>query len=142
MGSNAEENVMSATIVFKSCAKAVMTQVREQWPSHEARLCELFGSERPEDGWLQVQVQNETEANRYTVRASLVLPSATLTAEALDENAGMALERVTEVLAQLVRQHMGAETPPASAADEVELASADSFPASDPPAWTHVTVSG
>lgn len=133
---------MATNIQFQKCAETAISQVREQWPRHEARLGELIGAERPEDVQLDLQVNCEGEAHRYDVRAMLVMPSATLTAEALDENLASALDRVAELLALCVRHHLGGSEPMHEAIDEVEAASADSFPASDPPSWTHVIVLG
>lgn len=133
---------MGTNIQFQKCAEAAISQVREQWTRQEARLGELIGAECPEDVELNLQVKCEEEARRYDVRAILVMPSATLTAEALDENIASALDRVTDLLALCVRQHLGESEPMCDAIDEVEAASADSFPASDAPSWTHVIVQG
>jgi hypothetical protein len=133
---------MSTNTVFQKCGDSVISQIREQWPRHETRLGELLGAERPEDVQLDLRVDCDEKANRYDVRAILVMPSATLTAEALDENVASALDRVAELLAHSVQQHRGGAELTPSVGDEVETASADSFPASDPPSWTHVSVSG
>jgi hypothetical protein len=133
---------MSTNIQFQKCAETAISQVREQWPQQETRLGELIGAERPEDVQLNLQVNCEEKAHRYDVRAILVMPSATLTAEALDENIASALDRVTDLLALCVRQHLGESEPMYDAIDPVEAASADSFPASDPPSWTQVSVLG
>lgn len=133
---------MGTNIQFQKCAETAISQVREQWTRQEARLRELIGAERPEDAQLDLQVNCEEKAHRYDVRAILVMPSATLTAEALDENLISALDRVAELLSLCVRQHLGGSEPIHDAIDEVEAASADSFPASDAPSWTHVSVLG
>ena len=132
---------MSTNTVFQKCGESVISQVRQQWPRHETRLGELIGLERPEDMHLDLRVDCEEKANRYDVRAILVMPSATLMAEALDENVASALDRVSELLALAVQQHRGGEELTDSDNDAVEIASADSFPASDPPSWTNLTAS-
>jgi ribosome-associated translation inhibitor RaiA len=136
-----KETSMRTQTAFEKCAEPVIAQAREHWARKQARLDELIGIEDPDEAQVDLRVHCEPEANRYAVRAILPLPSATLTAEALDADVRKALDRVAELLAEAVQQHR--EGPPMeSVIDEVEIASADSFPASDPPSWTHVTVSG
>ncbi|MGH7170317.1 MAG: hypothetical protein ACRELF_01400 [Gemmataceae bacterium] len=132
---------MRTQAAFQKCAESVIAQVHEHWAIKKARLDELIGAEDPEETQLDLRVHCE-EANHYVVRAILHLPSATLTAEARDADVRKALDCMAERLAEAVQQHRGGGGPMASAIDEVEIASTDSFPASDPPSWTHVTVSG
>jgi len=133
---------MRTQAAFEKCAETVIARVREHWASKSARLDELIGAEDPQETQLDLQVHCESEANRYAVRAILPLPSATLTAEALDTEVVRALDRVAELLAAAVQQHRGGAVPMRNPIDEVEIASTDSFPARDPPSWTQVTVSG
>jgi ribosome-associated translation inhibitor RaiA len=132
---------MHTNIVFQKCAEAVSSQVREHWAAKEAYLDELMQNEIAEETQLDLHVHCEAEANRFAVRAVLPLPSATLTAEALDEDVVMALDRVAELLAQAVRRRREGTPSLVEMIDEVEEASAGSFPASDAPAWTHLSVS-
>ncbi|MHB1425369.1 MAG: hypothetical protein ACYC3I_19540 [Gemmataceae bacterium] len=125
---------------FRNCAETVVSQVREHWASPESRLAELFAAARPEDAQLELLVDHAADADRYAVRAILALPSATLTAEAWEENVESALERVADRLAEEVRQHHEKMPPVTEAIDEVEEASAASFPASDAPSFTRTTV--
>jgi ribosome-associated translation inhibitor RaiA len=133
---------MRTNIVFEKCAQAVISQVREHWSAREAYLDELLRTEGLEETQLDLHIHCEAEANRFAVRAVLPLPSATLTAEALDENVLMALDRAVELLAQAVRRRREGTPSLVEMIDEVEEASAGSFPASDAPAWTHISVSG
>lgn len=133
---------MRTQAAFPKCSESVIAQVQKHWASKKARLDELIGVEDPEETQLDLRVLCEPEANRYAVRAILFLPSAMLTAETLDESVLAALDRVADLLAEAVQQHRGGTALTGSLIDEVEIASEDSFPASDPPSWTRVTVSG
>ena len=132
---------MHTNIVFGKCAQSVISGVREHWAAKGAYLDELMGTEVPTEAQLDLHVHCEAEAKRFAVRAVLPLPSATLTAEALDENVVMALDRVVELLVQAVRRRRDGTPSLAEMIDEVEEASEGSFPASDAPAWTHISVS-
>lgn len=137
-----KEKIMRTQTTCQKCPETVVSQVREHWAGRQACLDELIGAEDPAETQLDLRVQGEPEANRYAVRAILPLPAATLTAEAIDQDVTQALDRVAELLATAVQQHRGGGASSPSEADEVETASADSFPASDPPSWTHVAASG
>jgi ribosome-associated translation inhibitor RaiA len=130
---------MRTNAVIQKCMENEVAHAREYWVGKEAYLDEMIGAENPDEMRLDMRIQYDPKANFYAVRAILPLPSATLTAEALDENITTALDRVAELLAKEVQQHHGG-APEAENIDVVEEASAESFPASDAPAWTHVTV--
>ncbi len=131
---------MRTNIEFHNCPESEMALVQEHWLAKEADLDERMksGNVNPEEAQLDLHVCCEPWATRHSVRAVLSLPSAKLTAEALDEDVFSALDRVAELLSQVAQHQVGISSS-AEGIDEVEGASADSFPASDAPAWTHIS---
>lgn len=134
---------MRTAFVFNECAEALKTQVRTYWATKQRQIEKLLPSEIPAEAPMDLVVYHDPQASLHDVRAVLPLPSATLTAEAVDADVQLALDRVAELLVRVARQEERIEQETAGAESEpVDATSADSFPASDAPSWTALTASG